>query len=141
MDKPERKSRFHARHAHGHPHRRRGRRGRGTPLERFVEPCVLLLLCDGPTHGYDLRDRLIELGLAEGKLDMGNLYRTLRRMEEDDWLVSTWIKDQPGPQKRVYEINEEGREALQAWSMGIEHLREVLTKFLNMYESTFGKEG
>lgn len=141
MDESKHKGRFHSRHAHGHPHLRRGRRGRGTPLERFVEPCVLLLLCGGSAHGYDLRDRLIDLGLAEGKLDMGNLYRTLRRMEEDNWLVSTWVKDQPGPQKRVYEISEEGREALQSWSVGIEHLKDVLTKFLNMYELHFRKEG
>ena len=139
MDLSKHKGRLRARGGHGHPHR--GRRGRGTPLERFVEPCVLLLLCDGPTHGYDLRERLIELGLAEGKLDMGNLYRTLRRMEGDGWLLSSWVKDHPGMQKRVYKITEEGRESLHSWVLGLEHLKSILKQFLNLYESQFGKGG
>lgn len=119
---------------------RRGRRGRGTPLERFVEPCVLLLLCNGPAHGYDLRQGLIEHGLVEGTLDMGNLYRTLRRMEEDGWLHSTWVTDSPGPHKRVYEINETGRQSLRSWAMGLQTLQGVLEQFFQMYQIQFPEE-
>ena len=71
---------------------------------------------------------------------MGNLYRTLRRMEEDGLVLSSWIKDNPGPQKRVYEVSEAGREALQFWAKGVEQRRNFLQKFLDLYEAQFGKE-
>lgn len=121
-------------------HQRRGRRGRGTPLERFVEPCVLLLLCNGPAHGYDLRQGLLEHGLVEDALDMGNLYRTLRRMEEDGWLHSAWVTDSPGPHKRVYEINNTGRQSLQSWAIGLQTLQGVLERFFELFQIQFPEE-
>src|SRR5438105_15023419 len=51
-------------------------------VERFVEPSLLLLLREGPLHGYELLDRIPELGL-EGRLDVGNLYRLLRALEDE----------------------------------------------------------
>jgi len=134
--KPKDGNRLHTRAFH----KRRGSRGRGAPLERFVEPCVLLLLCNGPAHGYDLRQGLIEQGLVGDTLDMGNLYRTLRRMEEDGWLHSTWVTDSPGPHKRVYEINDTGKQSLQSWAMGLQTLQSVLGRFFEMYQIQFPKE-
>ena len=49
----------------------------------MVEPGVLLLLSEGPQHGYELLERLPEL-VGEERVDMGNLYRFLRALEEED---------------------------------------------------------
>jgi len=52
-------------------------------IERFVEPAVLLLLRDGPRHGYDLLERIPDLAGGEGTVDLGNLYRLLRALERE----------------------------------------------------------
>ena len=71
---------------------RRHHRGRWHVLarvERFTEPALLLLLRERPTHGYDLLERLPEL-TGEARVEMGNLYRLLRALEEEGLVVSTW---------------------------------------------------
>src|SRR5688572_21574431 len=60
------------------PHHGPPRQG---PGGRFVEPFLLLLLAEGPTHGYDLLERLTARGFVAGEVDPGYLYRTLRGME------------------------------------------------------------
>src|SRR4029077_14056120 len=50
-------------------------------VERYVERSLLLLLRERPLHGYELLERIPELGV-EGRVDIGNLYRLLRALEE-----------------------------------------------------------
>src|SRR3989440_1512892 len=58
-------------------------------VERFVEPAVLLLLAERPRHGYELIEELPEL-VGEERVDVGNLYRFLRALEEDGIVESEW---------------------------------------------------
>ena len=51
---------------------------------------VLLLLRDGPKHGYELLERLPELSAGDGHIDLGNLYRLLRALEAEG-LVSSAV--------------------------------------------------
>jgi DNA-binding PadR family transcriptional regulator len=61
--------------------------------------------------------------MTEGELevDAGGLYRVLRRMEEEGFVVSNWVEGDSGPQRRDYEITEDGRTLAEDW---IAHLRE-----------------
>ena len=58
-------------------------------VERFTEPAILLLLREHPAHGYDLLERLPEL-TGEQRVEMGNLYRLLRALEDEGLVTSTW---------------------------------------------------
>ena len=61
---------------------RHGRRG-----IRFLEPGLLALLREKPTHGYDLIAELPSL-LGTDRVDVGNVYRALRGMEERGLVTS-----------------------------------------------------
>ncbi|HUF02315.1 MAG TPA: helix-turn-helix transcriptional regulator [Gaiellaceae bacterium] len=98
-------------------------------IERLGEPALLLLLADRPTHGYELLDQLPEL-LGERRVDVGNVYRALRALEEDGLVVSEWSADLPGPAKRTYTLTTEGRSVLAAWVDSLGALRDELTRFL-----------
>ena len=84
------------------------KRGRGF---RFLEPGLLALLRERPTHGYELIAELPALVGTE-RVDVGNVYRALRGMEERGLVTSEWSDELPGPAKRTYEITDEGRRAL-----------------------------
>jgi DNA-binding PadR family transcriptional regulator len=99
-------------------------------VERFGELALLLLLSDRPTHGYELLERLPEL-LGDERVDVGNVYRALRALEEEGLVVSEWRADLPGPTKRTYTLTDEGRSALAAWLDAIGTLRDELTTFLD----------
>jgi DNA-binding PadR family transcriptional regulator len=89
-------------------------------------------LREGPAHGYELLDRLPEV-LPGERVDMGNLYRVLRALEEDGLVGSEWNADLPGPAKRTYELTDEGRRVLDGWVAALERARGVIDGFLQRY--------
>jgi PadR family transcriptional regulator PadR len=125
-------------HRGRHRHRWRSRNRHRLPeggwavrarVERFGEPALLLLLSRGPTHGYELLECLPEL-LGEDRVDVGNVYRALRALEEDGLVESEWQAELPGPAKRTYTLTDDGRGALEAWLESLESLRTALGSFI-----------
>ena len=102
-------------------------------IERFVEPALLLLLAERPAHGYELVEPVSEL-LPGERIDMGNLYRVLRALEEDGLVTSEWDAAEPGPARRRYELTPQGRELLRAWVKALQQTQNVVTRFLRRYE-------
>src|SRR2546423_11660166 len=100
---------------------------------RFAEPAWLLLLRERPAHGYDLLERLPEL-TGEQRVEMGNLYRLLRALEEEGLLSSKWDETSPGPAKRRYAITERGRALLDQWVDALRRSQERTERFLERYE-------
>ncbi len=107
-------------------------------IERFVEPCILLLLSQKPSHGYSLMEDL-EHKCGE-KVDIGNLYRTLRRMEMDGWVKSGWSKNESGPDRRVYTITQKGLGFLQTAISSLTRTDTLIHRLLKGYKEAFRKE-
>jgi len=100
-----------------------------------LEPWLLLFLAREDLHGYELITRL---GRADGvpAADPGNVYRTLRRLEEQGAVVSAWDAGGPsGPARRVYTLTTAGRSALAAWVTHISAAHSSLTAFLLRYSA------
>ena len=64
-------------------------------------------------------------------MDVGNVYRALRALEDEGFVVSEWRADLPGPAKRSYTLTDEGRTLLGEWLRALDALRDDLTKFLD----------
>ncbi len=114
----------------GGPRNRRHHRGRWHVLarvERFTEPALLLLLREQPAHGYDLLEHLPEL-TGESRVEMGNVYRLLRALEEEGLVTSTWSDG-----KRTYAITDRGRQLLDQWAEALRRSQERTERFLNRY--------
>ena len=102
-------------------------------VERFVEPSLLLLLRERPMHGYELLERVPELAGEDG-VDVGNLYRLLRALEEEGIVRSEWNAELPGPAKRTYELTEDGLRLLDRWADALRETQERISGFLQRYE-------
>lgn len=105
-------------HGAGRPCCRRAGGGGGGAL---AEPAALAALLNGSGHGYDLRKAIADLTGGELEVDAGGLYRVLRRLEDDGYVVSAWSEGDSGPQRRDYELTAIGRELATDW---VAHLRE-----------------
>jgi PadR family transcriptional regulator, regulatory protein PadR len=103
-------------------------------VERFVEPSLLLLLRERPMHGYELIERLPELAGEDARIDVGNLYRVLRALEEEGIVTSEWNADLPGPAKRTYELTQTGRRLLDRWADALRDAQGGIQSFLDRYE-------
>ncbi len=99
----------------------------------YLRPCLLLLIAERPSHGYDLLEQLEDLGM--GATDPGGLYRMLRSMERDDLVDSEWETSSAGPARRVYTVTDEGMDWLHAWAGALREGRRLLSRFLERYES------
>ena len=111
-----------------------GRGGRGS----LLEPAVLAALTTATSHGYDLRAAVEDLTCGFLVVDPGGLYRTLRRMEEDGFVVSTWTEGEHGPQRRTYQITPDGRDALGLWRGRLEAQRAALDGILHAIDRVDG---
>ncbi|MCE7883359.1 MAG: PadR family transcriptional regulator [Actinobacteria bacterium ATB1] len=108
-------------------------------VERFVEPALLLLLAEGPRHGYELADLLGELSPGD-QPDMGNLYRLLRGLEEEGVVISEWGTDGPGPARRTYRLTEAGRSLLDTWAEALDETRTLIDRFLRTWRDRTGRD-
>lgn len=105
-------------------------------VSKFVEPSLLLLLSIRPSHGYELLDRLGELGFNRGSIDVGAVYRTLRKLEKEGFVRSSWREAKGKKIKRDYVITPEGLRFLALWAERIEERKKALSKFLAIYKKT-----
>ena len=71
---------------------------------------------------------------VRARVDMGNLYRVLRALEQDGLVTSRWESGAPGPAKRTYELTEEGRRLLDEWAAALGRSRSRIDDFLERYE-------
>ena len=99
----------------------------------YLRPCLLLLLGEEPTYGYELRDKLEPLSL--GHWDPGTVYRTLNTMEDDGLVRSTWERSAEGPRRRRYEITGDGSRVLDAWARELCGMRNSIIEFIDRYEA------
>lgn len=67
-------------------------------------------------------------------MDVGNLYRVLRALEEQGLVASAWDETLPGPAKRTYELTGAGAAALERWAAALTETRTRIDSFLERYE-------
>ena len=109
-----------------------GRREESVGIPRnYLRPCLLLLLGEGTSHGYELLEQVASLGLD--RVDPGGLYRCLRAMDEEGLVRSTWEPSTSGPARRTYELTEEGAEWLHVISGSLADVERSLATYRDRY--------
>jgi DNA-binding PadR family transcriptional regulator len=78
-----------------------------------LEAALLSSLAESHSHGYELVEQIETLAAELVCIDPGSMYRFLRGMEEQGLVRSSWQTPEAGPSRRVYEITDEGIEALE----------------------------
>lgn len=102
------------------------------PLTPLIEPALLLALRDGTTHGYDLADQIGTM-LGVSRIDHGNLYRGLRRLEAEGIVTSEWNDAITGRSKRTYQLTTDGAALLDAWAETLQFTKDRLDAILATY--------
>jgi poly-beta-hydroxybutyrate-responsive repressor len=120
----------------GHRRWRGGQGGEACPrrINRFLEPCLLLLLHCDEAHGYELLEGLKQFGFDQNPVDSSTVYRRLRGLEKRGFVTSRWDTDSAGPARRLYQITEEGDRYLAWWVDDLRETDRVLHYFLRVYD-------
>ncbi len=100
---------------------------------RWMEPFVLVLLAGGPAHGYAMTAQLEEMGITDGPVDIGQVYRTLRELEDAGYVTSSWSSEPVGPQRRDYALTRAGYAAIDAWAAVMKERARLIGEFNARY--------
>jgi PadR family transcriptional regulator len=103
----------------------------GWPPRDILAPFVLLAVSLERSHGYGIEDYLRALGLFG--ITMSTLYRTLRQMEKDGFLESTWEPGPTGPARRMYSITDAGQVWLESSAAMLNAYRDTIDRFFGLY--------
>ena len=77
---------------------------------------LLALLAKEPAHGYELKLALEQtFGAAYPSPNIGQIYVTLKRLEADGLVRGEDVAQDSRPNKKVYELTPQGRDAVTAW--------------------------
>jgi poly-beta-hydroxybutyrate-responsive repressor len=101
--------------------------------KNFLASWLLLLLRNWSAHGYQLIQTLAAMGL--GLVDPATVYRTLRQLESEGYITSTWDPKASGPARRMYTLTDAGEEYLRVWSRQLEQYQSTLNRFFEIYRS------
>ncbi|MDO3380329.1 PadR family transcriptional regulator [Geoalkalibacter halelectricus] len=100
-------------------------------LYRFIEPVVLFLLRKkGGSYGYELAKDLQAHALTDATIEKGALYRTLRALEENGYVVSNWETAGAGPARRHYRLTPSGIRHLDEWAEVLDNLAQAMKQFV-----------
>jgi PadR family transcriptional regulator PadR len=99
--------------------------------KNWLVPVILLSLREWNSYGYELMERAAAFGFEA--MNPGTLYRTLRQMEKEGIVESTWETSRGGPARRMYSITDAGRSYLDFWAKSLEQYQKTMDNFFRMY--------
>ena len=98
-------------------------------VSRFIEPVVLRILKEKQaSHGYEIAECLPSYALTDARIEGAALYRTLRTLETNGYVQSTWTSGS-GPARRNYRLTPAGEQHLQDWARLLESLGKAMIQF------------
>lgn len=114
----------------------------GTPAReqvqfgRGAQSYILLILAQGRSYGYQIRQRLQdEFDYERAAADPGALYRLLRELEAAGLIASEWGIAETGPARRYYQLTDAGRSELRAGAERLARQVRRMQHFLKEYEA------
>lgn len=97
----------------------------------WLVPVLLLMLREWSSYGYELMEKMTQFGLSA--INPGTFYRTLRQMEKDGMVSSSWDTSEGGPARRVYSITDAGEAYLKFWADSLEQYQKMMNSFFRLY--------
>jgi len=98
-------------------------------VSRFAEPVVLRILMEKKaSYGYQIAECLPHYALTDAPIEGAALYRTLRALEENGFVTSTW-EPGAGPARRTYALTTAGEAHLKNWAVLLSSLGNAMIDF------------
>lgn len=99
-------------------------------LKGVLDMCLLSLIADEPSYGYEMAAKLKDKGLK--LVSDGSIYPTLSRLQKAGLVEGYFVEaDGSGPPRKYYRIVESGRERLEEWSGEWKDLSTGVSAILN----------
>lgn len=82
-------------------------------LQGTLDLLVLKILALGPTHGWDISQRIQQISEDVLQVNQGSLYPALHRLERQGWIRAEWGTSDNNRRAKFYRLTPAGRKHLQ----------------------------
>ena len=82
-------------------------------LKGVLDMCLLALIEEEPSYGYEMVDKLQEKGLE--LVSEGSIYPLLSRLQKKGYIQGYFVESPGGPPRKYYRIESAGHEQLSRW--------------------------
>jgi PadR family transcriptional regulator, regulatory protein PadR len=83
-------------------------------MDKKTDLLILKTLQTGPTHGWDIAQRIRQVSLEVLYVNQGSLYPALHRLEAQGWIASEWEASDNNRRAKFYRLTAVGRRQLAA---------------------------
>ena len=98
-------------------------------LKGVLDMCLLAIINEEPSYGYEMADKLSQRGLH--LTSEGSIYPTLSRMQRSSLIEGYFVEaDGSGPPRKYYRIAPDGEERLAEWQDEWTSLRDGVDQVL-----------
>ena len=98
-------------------------------LKGVLDMCLLALISEEPSYGYEMVDKLQRRGLA--LVSEGSIYPLLSRLQKKGYIQGYFVESAGGPPRKYYRIETEGKERLEDWVEEWQRVTAGVTEVLN----------
>ena len=95
-----------------------------------IELLILKTLSWGPMHGYGIARWIQTITDDALRVEEGSLYPALHRLEDKEWIESTWGTSENNRKARFYSLTPRGRRGLHAEAESWTYFAEAIAKVL-----------
>lgn len=79
-------------------------------LKGVISGCMLAVIAQGETYGYEISQKLNDYGF--GTIAEGTIYPVLLRLEKNGCIAARYRPSELGPKRKYYAITEQGESEL-----------------------------
>ena len=83
-------------------------------LQGTLDLLVMKTLESGPTHGWDIAQRIQQVSRNVLSVNQGSLYPSLHRLELKGWIAAEWGASENNRRAKFYRLTSTGRKELSA---------------------------
>ena len=83
-------------------------------LQGTLDLLVLKILALGPTHGWDITQRIQQISEDVLRVNQCSLYPALHRLEANGWITAEWGESENNRRAKYYRLTAAGRRRLAA---------------------------
>ncbi|MFN8222497.1 MAG: PadR family transcriptional regulator [Gaiellales bacterium] len=98
-------------------------------LKGVLDLCLLAVIAERPTYGYEMTRQLEERGLSI--VGEGSIYPVLGRLERDGLIEAFRQTGNGGPPRKYYALTANGRTSLARWGDDWRAIRDAVNGVLN----------
>lgn len=97
-------------------------------LKGTLEGCVLAIISQKKTYGYEISDQLIAYGF--GKIENNTIYPLLNRLEKRKLIIATYQISDLGPRRKYYALTPQGKQTLTDFLRSYHELTDAVQSLL-----------